>query len=56
MLLSSCLPVQWLGDSPEAEGQGEYDADEILEGDDLDQEAAVLGPDLRDGLPSIAVP
>lgn len=35
-------------------GQGDADADEILEGDDASQEAAVLGPDLGDGLPPAA--
>lgn len=31
------------------------DADEVLEGDDASQEAAVFGPDLCDGFPSAAV-
>ena len=36
-------------------GRGDADADEILEGDDASQEAAVLGPDLGDGLPPAPV-
>lgn len=37
-------------------GRGwEADADQVLEGEDAGQEAAVFGPDLGDGLPSASV-
>lgn len=52
MLLSSCLPGQWLGGLTPRQGAGGCTGlNEILEGDDASQEAAVLGPDLGDGLP-----
>ena len=46
---------QWGGGLTSAGGRGDADADEILEGDDASQEAAVLGPDLGDGLPPAPV-
>lgn len=50
MLLSSRLPLPVVGGLTSAGGRGDADADEVLEGDDASQEAAVLGPDLGDGL------
>lgn len=35
--------------------RGDADADEVLERDDARQEAAVLGPDLRDGFSSASI-
>lgn len=38
-----------------ARGRGDADADKVLEGDDTSQEAAVLGPDLRNGFSSASI-
>lgn len=38
-----------------AGGRGDADADEVLEGDDASQEAAVLGPDLGNGFSSASI-
>lgn len=35
--------------------RGDADADEVLERDDAGQEAAVLGPDLRNGFSSASI-
>lgn len=55
MLLSSRLLLPVVGGLTSAGGRGDADADKVLEGDDASQEAAVLGPDLSDGLPPAPV-
>lgn len=43
------------GPRTSARSRRDADADEILEGDDARQKAAVLGPDLRNGLSSAPI-